>query len=120
MIKEAEELATQDAELRKRIEKLNELSTLIWHLKSQVADPDGLGGKLGDEDKKTLQQELSQVNSWLEDSSKSATMDEIEERFAELQAVVNPITSALYQGSGFQDERREDESDEESFRHIEL
>lgn len=119
MIKEAEEFATQDAELRKRIEKLNELSTFVWHLKSQVVDPQGLGGKLSDSDKKALQQELAQFNHWLEESSKAATMSEIEERFAELQAVVNPITSALYQGSGFQD-YQEDESDEESFRHIEL
>ncbi|KAM5531093.1 hypothetical protein V8D89_015258 [Ganoderma adspersum] len=116
MVKEAEEFAAQDAELKKRIERLNELSTFVWHLTSQVADSDGLGGKLSDDDKKTLQKELTQYSTWLEESSQSATMDEIEERFAKVQAVVNPITSALYQGSGFQDDERE----EDTFKHTEL
>ncbi|KAI1796477.1 heat shock protein 70 [Ganoderma leucocontextum] len=120
MIKEAEEFATQDTELRSRIEKLNEISTFVWQLKSQLADADGLGGKLSDDDRRTLQEELKQANVWLEASGKSATMDEIEERFAQVQAIVSPITSALYQGSGFQDGPREDEPDQHTCRHMEL
>ncbi|PIL34228.1 transporter [Ganoderma sinense ZZ0214-1] len=112
MIKDAEKFATQDAELRKHIGKINELSTYVWQLNSQVADSDGLGGKLRDDDKKTLQEELTRFSTWLEESSKSVTLEEIEERFAELQSVVNPITSALYQ--------RNDGSGEDIFKHTEL
>ena len=119
MIKEAEAFAEQDAELKKRIERLNELSTFVWHLKSQVADSDGLGGKLSDNDKKTLGEKLTQFSTWLELSGRSATMDEIEERFANVQAVVNPITSALYRGSNFQ-EGDWDYEREDAFKHTEL
>lgn len=121
MIKEAEEFATQDAELKKRIEKLDELSTFAWQLKSQVADSVGLGGKLSNYDKTILYKELMEVGIWLEEFGKSATMHDIEERIAKVQAVVIPITSALYRGPGFQENRlREDEPDQDTFRHTEL
>ncbi len=119
MVMEAEEFATQDAELRKCIEKLNELSTVVWQLKSQIADTDGFGGKLSDGDKKTLQEELTHAGIWLEGPGKSATMDEIEERFVQVQAVVSPITSALYRSPGFQGGQL-GEGEEDTFKHLEL
>ena len=46
MVKEAEEFASEDEAQRKRIEALNGLSNFVYSLKSQMADQEGMGGKV--------------------------------------------------------------------------
>ena len=46
MVREAEEFASEDEEQRKRIEALNSLSSFVFGLKNQIADQEGLGGKV--------------------------------------------------------------------------
>ncbi len=46
MVKEAEEFASEDEAQRKRIEALNSLSSFVFGLKTQLADKEGLGGKV--------------------------------------------------------------------------
>jgi len=92
--------AAEDDAQRKKIETVNQFSNAIFTLKSQLSDEDGLGGKLSDEDKKTLQKAIKEANEWIESNGQDASADEIEERFAEFQGAVSPITSKLYEGSG--------------------
>lgn len=121
MVKEAEELAAEDAAQRRHVEKLNELSTFIWQLRSHITDTQGLGGRLSNDDKQMLQQELKQASDWVEQFGPTATTEEIEERLAEVQAVVNPITTALYGGAGFQEAPSySDDQSWDSYRHVEL
>lgn len=126
MIKEAEEFAAEDAASKRRIEALNGLSTFVWQLKSQVSDPAGLDGKLESEEKDVIREELRSVNDWLEEHGQSATTEEVEERLAELQAVVNPITTRLYQdGAAFDDTTHSaptdyDDDESDPYRHVEL
>ena len=54
MIREAEEFAAEDEAQRARIEALNQLSTFVYGLKTQLGDQEGLGGKLDDADKKAI------------------------------------------------------------------
>ncbi len=54
MVAEAEKFASEDEAQRKRIEALNSLSAFVYGLKSQIGDQEGLGGKISDEDKKTI------------------------------------------------------------------
>ncbi|KAH9052026.1 heat shock protein 70 [Lactarius deliciosus] len=83
MIREAEDFAAEDEVARKRIEALNALSSFIYGLKTQIGDQEGLG-------------------EWTETEGQNATAEELEEKLAEVQTVVNPITSKLYEsGSGF-------------------
>ena len=118
MVMEAEEFAEEDAAIRRRVEALHELSTFVWQLKAQLSDPEGLGGKLSTQDKGVLREELKIVGEWLEEHAQSATTEEIGERLAGLQAVVNPITTRLYQQSTQSDTEADD--GEGSFRHVEL
>lgn len=71
MVRDAEEFASQDEELRKKIESKNvrahrmgslalvqetaaqSFEAIVYQLKTQVADKEGLGGKLDDADKKS-------------------------------------------------------------------
>ncbi|KAI0745506.1 heat shock protein 70 [Earliella scabrosa] len=108
MVMEAEEFAEEDAAIRRRVEALHELSTFVWQLKAQLSDPEGLGGKLSTQDKGVLREELKIVGDWIEEHDQSATTEDIGERLAGLQAVVNPITTRLYQQSTQSDTEADD------------
>jgi len=115
MVREAEEFAAEDDAQRKRIEALNQLSNSIFTLKSQLADSEGLGGKLSDEDKKAVNAAIKETNDWLEASGQDASAEDIEEKQAEFQSVVGPITAKIYSGGedsssgGDEDEHVHDE-----------
>jgi len=68
-------------------------------LKSQIGDQEGLGGKISDEDKKTILAAVKEATEWVDINGQTATSDELDEKLAEVQAVVNPITSKLYEGA---------------------
>ena len=117
MVREAEEFASEDEDNRKRIEALNSLSSFVFGLKSQLADQSGLGGKLEDDDKKALLSAIKETTEWIDENGQSATTDELEEKLAEIQSVVGPITSKLYASSGAD---ASGDDDEPSFDHDEL
>ena len=75
---------------------------------------------LDEDDKKTLLSVVRETTDWVESEGQSATLEELEEKLQEVQAVINPITSKLYQGSGGYAADPEDD-DQEPFRsHDEL
>jgi endoplasmic reticulum chaperone BiP len=113
MVKEAEEFAAEDDALRKRIEIQNQFSNNIFTLKSQLADDEGLGGKLSDEDKKILNKAIKEASDWLENNSQDASVEEIEEKISEFQSIVNPITSKLYSESTSGSNDDNDDDDDE-------
>ncbi|KAF8338590.1 heat shock protein 70 family [Amanita rubescens] len=96
MVAEAERFAADDEAQRKRIEALNSLSSFIYGLKTQLGDQDGLGGKLSEEDKKTILNTIKDTTEWIEENGSNASTEDLEEKLAEVQGVVNPITSKLY------------------------
>lgn len=117
MVREAEEFASEDEANRKRIEALNSLSSFVFGLKSQLADQTGLGGKLEDDDKKTLLSAIKEATEWIDENGQSATTDDLEEKLAEIQSVVGPITSKLYASTGADGSA---DDDEPSYEHDEL
>ncbi|PBK92560.1 HSP70-domain-containing protein [Armillaria gallica] len=115
MVAEAEKFASEDEAQRKRIEALNSLSAFVYGLKSQIGDQEGLGGKISDEDKKTILDAVKDTTDWLDEYGSSATEEDLEEKLTEVQAIVNPITTKLYSAAGPSDD------DQEVFRdHDEL
>ncbi|KAL4402523.1 ATPase with role in protein import into the ER [Malassezia pachydermatis] len=100
MVAEAEEFAEQDEAIRKRVEAINALQNFIGTLRNQITDKEGLGGKLDDDDKETIQQHIKEAETWMEENAENAEAQDIEEQFSELQAAVAPITAKVYQGSG--------------------
>ncbi|KAF9529039.1 heat shock protein 70 [Crepidotus variabilis] len=96
MVAEAEKFASEDEAQRKRIEALNSLSSFTYGLKSQLGDQEGLGGKISDEDKKTILATVKETQDWIDENGQTASLEDLEEKLAEVQGVVNPITSKLY------------------------
>ncbi|KAK0211240.1 heat shock protein 70 family [Desarmillaria ectypa] len=103
MVVEGERFAEQDKLQREQTEALNALSSFIYGLKSQMNDQEGLGGKLDTSDKKTVSEVIRKTIDWIEDSGPSATTEDLEEKLAEIQSTINPITAKLYQSSGLQE-----------------
>jgi len=114
MIREAEEFASEDEVARKRIEALNSLSSFVFGLKTQLGDQEGLGGKIDDDDRKKLLAIVKETVDWTEAEGETATVEELEEKLAEVQSVVNPITSKLYESAGGPEGYGPGEDDEQS------
>jgi heat shock protein 5 len=82
MVADAEKFAAEDEAQRKRIEALNSLSSFVYGLKTQVADSEGLGGKIDDDDKKTILDAVKEATEWIDDNGSSASVEDLEEKLA--------------------------------------
>ncbi|THU95316.1 heat shock protein 70 [Dendrothele bispora CBS 962.96] len=126
MVREGEEFAERDKTQRKRAETLNSLSSLIYGLKDQVNDREGLGGKLSEEDKKTIMDAVKEGTEWIDENGAEVELEELEEKLAEIQVVTSPITAKIYQGKGeesasrFDRQEEVDDDDDNDWRHGEL
>jgi heat shock protein 5 len=100
MIQDAEKFASEDQAAQKRIEAINSLSSFVYGLKTQLGDQEGLGGKLDDEDKKTILKAVKETGEWIDENGQNASVEDLEEKLSEVQAIVNPITAKLYKDSG--------------------
>ncbi|WVW84903.1 chaperone DnaK [Kwoniella bestiolae CBS 10118] len=115
MVQEAEEFADEDAAVKKRIEAQNSLQNFVYSMKSQVADKEGLGGKLSEDDKETILSAIKEKTEWLEENP-TAEAEDYEDQLSELQAAVAPITAKLYGGAGGSSY----DDDQQPFSHDEL
>merc|ERR1719462_1197580 len=86
MIRDAEEFAEEDAKVAARATAKNELEQYAYSLKNQIADTSekGLGGKLDDEEKETINTGVEETIEWLEENGE-ADADEIKEMKTKLE-----------------------------------
>lgn len=101
MIKDAETFAEEDKKMKDRVDSKNELESLAYSLKNQLKDEEKLGGKLAEDDKKKITEAVDSAIEWL-DANPEADTEEYKSKKEELEGVVNPIVSKLYQQSGGQ------------------
>lgn len=108
MIKDAETFAEEDKRVKETVDAKNDLEHFAYSLKNQISDKGQLSEKLSEDDKKVIQEAVESTISWIE-SYPSAELDELKEKKSELENIVQPITSKLYQGnSGSKSDDRED------------
>jgi len=104
MVAEAEAYAEEDKMQRDKVESRNGLENYAYSLKTQLNDEEKLGGKVSEDDKDTILAAVEETLEWLE-SHHDADAEDFKEKKTELEAIVNPITSKLYEGgSGDSDE----------------
>ena len=99
MINDAEKFADDDAKLKDRVEARNELESYAYSLKNQINDKEKLGSKLSDEDKETIESAVTEQIEWLE-KNQDGEAEDFKEHKKELEEIVQPIMSKLYQGAG--------------------
>ncbi|EIM21867.1 78 kDa glucose-regulated protein [Wallemia mellicola] len=108
MIQEAEEFAADDEAQRSKVELRNNFDGFIGTVKGQLADSEGLGGKLSKEDKQALQSELKDAEDWIQEQGQYLEPQEIEDKLSEVQAFVSSITQKLYEEGGHTDHHHDE------------
>ena len=68
-------------------------------MKTQLADKEKLGGKLSSDDKETIEKAVEEQIKWLE-SNQGAETDELKEHKKQLEEIVTPIMTKLYEQNG--------------------
>jgi heat shock protein 5 len=81
------------------VEARNELESYAYSLKNQIGDKEKLGGKLSDDEKKTIEAAVDEAISWIE-ANKEASVEDLQQHKKDLEGVVQPIVSKLYEGAG--------------------
>ncbi|KAI3656063.1 hypothetical protein MP638_006049 [Amoeboaphelidium occidentale] len=111
MVKEAEEFAEEDKQFKERIKAKNGFENYLYSLKNQVNDEKQMGGKIFVEDKEKILDIVKEKIDWLDSNGAAATPEDFKEHKAEVEAVVNPITSQLYEGGAGGGSVTDDEDD---------
>ncbi|XP_027161155.1 luminal-binding protein 5-like isoform X1 [Coffea eugenioides] len=112
MVKEAEEFADDDKELREKIDSRNKLESYIYNTKSSIRDDDKLADKIDSDDKESIETALKDALEWLDDNQNAEKLD-YDEKMAELEAAFNPIIRKAYESSAGSSADPEDESNYE-------
>ncbi|KAF9685958.1 hypothetical protein SADUNF_Sadunf03G0108700 [Salix dunnii] len=99
MVREAEEFAEEDKKVKERIDARNSLETYVYNMKNQINDKDKLAEKLESDEKEKIETATKEALEWLDDNQ-NAEKEDYEEKLKEVEAVCNPIITAVYQRSG--------------------
>ncbi|KAK6117685.1 hypothetical protein DH2020_048537 [Rehmannia glutinosa] len=99
MVKEAEEFAEEDKKVKERIDARNSLETYVYNMRNQINDKDKLADKLEADEKEKIETATKEALEWM-DENQTAEKEDYEEKLKEVEAVCNPIITAVYQRSG--------------------
>ncbi|KAJ3692990.1 hypothetical protein LUZ60_012085 [Juncus effusus] len=100
-----------------KIDARNSLETYIYNMKNQVNDKDKLAEKLEGDEKEKIEEAVKEALEWLDDNQ-NGEKEDYEEKLKEVEAVCNPIITAVYQrsggapGGGAEGETEEEDHDE--------
>jgi len=97
MVEESERFKEEDEKLKLKIEEKNQLEGYLYQVKSSCSDKE-LSEKLGDQ-KGELEKIVDDGLEWL-DTNSDATVEELKSKKTELEGLINPIMSSVYQQSG--------------------
>uniref|UniRef100_M4E2V9 Uncharacterized protein n=1 Tax=Brassica campestris TaxID=3711 RepID=M4E2V9_BRACM len=95
----SEEFAEEDKKVKERIDARNSLETYVYNMKNQVNDKDKLADKLEADEKEKIEAATKEALEWL-DENQNSEKEEYDEKLKEVEAVCNPIITAVYQRSG--------------------
>lgn len=100
MVREAEQYAEEDKNVKERIDARNGLESYVYNLKNQLEDDEnGLADKISSEDKKELQDMIDEALDWIE-KNPDAEKEEYDEKQKEVENVANPIMRNMYSSGG--------------------
>merc|ERR1711978_342003 len=113
MIESANRFAAEDKRLRETVETRNQLESQAFSLMSQIDDEEKLGGKLSEDDKETVREACEEVTQFIQENP-DADLEDFKEKLQELQELVNPIVSGVYEGGdGMEDDDDWDDDHDE-------
>ncbi len=98
MVQEAEKHRQEDEDNRKRVDAKNGLESYVYNVRSTLDNPE-MANKFSAEDKEKLETTVKNTITWLESHQTSET-DVYEAKQKEVEGVVNPIMTKMYQQAG--------------------
>jgi len=98
MVKEAENYKKQDEEAREKVESKNKLENYAYSVRNSIND-EKLKDKISSEDRTTIENAVDTTVKWL-DTNQAAAKGEFDAKMKELEGIVNPIMTKLYQSAG--------------------
>merc|ERR1712057_77803 len=96
MVAEAEQFAEEDAKAKERIDAKNGLESYCYQMKNTIAE-DKFKTVVSEEELKQVEDKVGEVMQWLE-TAEHAEKDEFDSMQKDLESVVNPIITKMYQG----------------------
>jgi len=102
MVADAERFAEADTEEKERIEARNGFEAFVHSTKATLKGAEqgsALTDQLSDDEHESVDKALEEADDWL-DLHLDASKAEVEERRAELEAIVNPIVKLAYERAG--------------------
>jgi heat shock protein 1/8 len=96
MVAEAERFKADDEAIASRISAKNNLENYCYSVKSSLNE-EKLAGKMTQEDKELVLGTVKETLAWLE-ANQEASISELKDKQTQVESIVNPIMSKLYQG----------------------
>jgi len=95
MVKEAELRAEEDKALKEKVEARNTLENYAYQVRNTLNDENGPAQKLSEEDKSTVEEAVKEALDWLDSQKETPEKEESDEKYKELENVVQPIFAKL-------------------------
>merc|ERR1712023_360566 len=99
MVQEAEEMAEEDERMRATVDARNSLEGYAYQIRNSINDEEKLGAVISDEDRETIESAVNETIDWLDENA-TAEKEEFDEKYKELEQIVQPIFTELYQAAG--------------------
>lgn len=100
MVREAEENAEKDKMVKAKVEARNQLEAYLYNMKSTTSE-EKFQSALSSEEKTQVSDTIEKGLEWIEGSdAQSSSAEMIEEKRKEMEAVLNPIVTRVYQSMG--------------------
>jgi len=101
MIKNAERFSAEDEKQRAKVEAKNKLENYCYNVKTSISDQ--LKDKVSAEEKKSVEDKISEVLAWVESHGVDAEVATFEEKQKEIEHIWNPIATKAYGAGGAPD-----------------
>ena len=98
MVNDAEKYKEEDERAKARVDKKNELESYIFQCKNSL-EQENIKDKLSEDETNDISDKSEEIQNRLDDNQ-DADLETLESWMKELQDVVNPIMTRMYQGSG--------------------
>eukprot|EP01107_Rhizomastix_libera_P006234 TRINITY_DN20344_c0_g1_i1.p2 TRINITY_DN20344_c0_g1~~TRINITY_DN20344_c0_g1_i1.p2 ORF type:complete len:667 (-),score=194.48 TRINITY_DN20344_c0_g1_i1:2096-4096(-) len=97
MVQEAKDREDEDKQVKERVDARNNLESYAYQVRNAINDKEKAGGKLGEEEKKTINNAVQDAIKWLEENDQPSKED-CDQKYKDLEQIVQPIFGKLYGG----------------------
>jgi len=96
MVREAEAASSDDKKMKETVEARNSLENYAYQIRNTINDNEKLGDVIGDSDRSTVDTAVTETVAWL-DENFMASKEDFDAKYKELEQIVQPIFTKLYQ-----------------------